>query len=585
MLKKVHSPRSLTTNAQEEPLVNEYRSLGARLEQEIKMTLTLPIHAELVSAFEIAFEGCGTTLSSALESPDYSRLLAMVQSKPAFSREAHVCESLLGHFAISKEMSDYMRSNVRPSQSMASRCIQDEEVANEEVTALIFLLGETLIQTAREHCLDNQARNLAARWRETHLKGGDGIELARELYDWLRSFRRRSQEVIRASEHDQLQLLKSAAMWWVDDQQRQTTDLFLPLPLAEPEGDSPNCQGLALLACAFAAEAEVPNLRTNLLATGRTLTEATATRTIRAIAEIIQESGLKDMTEVLRAVNFQILYDGLDRQSRVDFHSGCLIQCGSASYIVDPYALTIYQIRPDSRSPFDLVEESSLPGFNAPAQYLDFNGTYFVGVEEAAERWAQFFREELPKLQGLDGGSSQQLCESLRAFMIASYRFDHEVKGHESAEFSSDQCPDIVATIKQSLDEGCSCREVIELVIHSAFCMALDFEERLTDALESRMAYSPPIACEYGRSTYCTGFTTVQTIAVLQGLGHEAVADIASYGCDQSVLYLLAKCSIDKHNEGEKMSALGAIVLHDLWRVFPPALHPATRQLLDETGE
>ena len=549
----------------------------------------LPFGPALLEALVIAFQGCNTSITDVLSGESYSALLEAELQRGSLPGEAHVMVSCISHISTSLKMLSGFESQARelPSADHLVSYEGDGPALDPSAVALIRLLGKELIASARQLCLTPELKELAARWKKADRLGEDGSELVKEAYCLLLAYNAHA-AIQEHSEHSDsnsmhpgwIDMLENAATWWVKDQNRQKPELFLPATLSVVGSESPNCQGIALLSAAFAAEAGVPSLRTNLLIDGTKVFTRALQQATKDVFASANAAPWVDFSEEMKELELFMLQETILAHSRVDFHSSCLMRCGTQQFIVDPYASTAYLIKDDTQDPFSAQSEfASFPGANVVMDYLKYHSSFMEACQQDTNRWVEFIRETIIALSDALNGSEEGLTQTAAGLTVAAVMLDSEIRGFtKDDDLAGDNALEMVRQeIIEKHQEGMGCEDICRRTITTAVNMALSLFDTLMDGMAERLSFGPPLSCEYGEVEYCTAITTLQSLLVLLGADYSAIAELARYGCDQSMLYLLAEG--EPNRECQEVRNFHDLAFKTLEETFVFLLHPATSQM------
>ena len=549
----------------------------------------------LTRAFEVAFQGCGTTLSAVLASDELQNNLKWAK-RNRFTVEQHLRFARRSYRAETDRVTEIIQG-VEPlsdsiiQQALGGRSLpESQNVADEKINALIRTLGQHLIKAARRLCLSPDLRVLAAEMSRVHREGSDPHDVIIKVYDALHSYNAPQEpedEPTTDTNDEWTETLLESATWWVDDRMNQCSDRFLPLGITPQSGRRPNCQGLSLLLCALAEEAQIPNLRVNLLLQGRDLGRSNAHRDLLHILETIDTSGLTPVTVTLvKELKKLCLRDAIARLAEHDFHSSCLMRFGTESYIIDPFASICYKLDDSSADPFKLVTATKLPGANVPVSYVDRNLDIYLDFSRARDLWCEAWNLWLPQLAELAKKEPAEIVAEVQHISLELMKVNVTIR--QSKERSEALTEEIHATLGDDINRNIErfssgaalVTEVVEYFLDLAYSYFGDRETFLNKTL----CLFPPNACEYGETTYTVGFTTLQALMVLEGVRPEEYATLAQFGTDQSVLYLLAeRYTTFGQALGEPAGFFGALAFDTLFAGSGILTHPATKLYLDRT--
>ena len=536
--------------------------------------MDITLSPELRHSFEVAFRGCGTTLEDELASPVFLRfyekeLLAEPRATGDYlkmmSNVYMLCDK-------EKDASDL------PQYQTWLHAQSDNDLVDPAVSALMRHLGHVILHATRKHVLTNEMRALAREWRNvrraTKEDAGHIAKLNQLLVQHNHTFTPEEEEDGDAEDLWMRQCLQSTK-WWVEDRSSQQPEKFLPIYLGEG-GQRPNCHGQSILACAFAAEAGVPYYRTNLIRGGSDQLRRTATASMGKLLTHIQASGVSDVSQWQKYIVQEQVRDAFREMAQVDFHSGALMEYGDADVIIDPYGHATYWVdKEDGYVRLAKFIATKHGGVHFPTSNLSLHKHRATCVEESLQEWLDFLTEWFPILTDLTTKPKAEVIAALPQMILDVQKTNFRVAGFGAERFD-DITPEELTEMAQPFmadAEESEVQEIIDSMILLCIHFLTEHYEIIDKELNARESAHPPLSCEYGEAEYGIGLTTVQSIGVLEGYGLSFARELVRYGCDQSLLYLLAE-----HGEETDLDTTLARAL--LRALSPHMLHAACAQLL-----
>jgi len=532
---------------------------------------------DLSCFFTEAFLGCDSTLQRALRSKRYQASLKWATDRP-FRVDSHVrsYQSRLHRLTqvIEKEGSTLHLDKYPPMP-----CFEPTgEPADREVVALFMTLGYWLVNSTRRLCLTAEMRDLAKQFCKVKDEN-KAKELAVSLYQLLWQFPNREEG--KAKQRTQSEELYHSLTWWQTDRARQSVALFLPIYLAKKDR-TPNCQGQALLGCAFALQAKLPFLRVNLLNPGADLIGQWERDAYLGIIKPFRGTDILDyIDELWKVLQIDTLQYEIDKRSRVDFHSSCAIQTQALVVVADPFASSLYQPPTIYEDPFEIVGQQTLPGISIPFEYAAHHVNFKRQMTRVIRKFGKFCRTIVPHLQqarGLNLIEAKRVCRQLvteaddlsHRLIFGSEPMSIEKKRHRNGFISGN--------LQHCQTSQAVARKAAELILG----LVKDFHIKVPrQACNNLLRSDLPLSCEYAEPFYATAVTTIQSLAVLNRASETTIREIAQYGCDQSILYLLAQADIDLLT-GDFVSDKPPTPRQTLEKASWLFLHRATDQLVSE---
>ncbi|MFA5029629.1 MAG: hypothetical protein WC518_02645 [Patescibacteria group bacterium] len=278
--------------------------------------------------------GCGISLTEAMSSPRFVKLLA--RQKTLFERypkDTHRGIALrAGHLVMGQLLNTMPESK---ALAQARRIKTPKFGCGIELRALIQFFGEALIVEAGK-CLPDEVLELAKEWRAATAERQ--IEIVRELFFIFRSKKQGDDQEIMTLAHAEQDLIRKAMEKW-----NRGSDARDVLPRLYGKWDSncpANCQGKTQLLVAFAHLAGTKAMVVNALSDGVHELWRLRGELADAISQDIRRRGLggvsSEFDDSLAGHHFAEIF----REKIRDFHVGTALRLGDGRWIlIDPHAL------------------------------------------------------------------------------------------------------------------------------------------------------------------------------------------------------------------------------------------------------
>lgn len=340
---------------------------------------------DLISVIEEALrDGCGVSLSKALNSERYQQLLDREQRLASrHSRRSHRGLAYrTGHLQMGRLL------NTMPEREALAqaRGNVDSDDPNTDVRALVWYLGEQLI-TAAEACLPVEAHEMAKDWK--HGNAEDQIGIAKQLYRLLRG-----EDIDEDS--------KKEGNWesWSEFVRERWQEMlkhhpsrFLPKQYGKwGQGGNPNCQGKAQMFAAFAKLATARTYTVEPLIDAGMTKDKWRGHVYRMVKDDIANRGIQHVDK-----SFQESFDVAALRYNFEQHDHSFHVCLSLQLrdgrwvMVDPHALSWGVLSPHYR--MDQIDRmltkyrEVLPGLSLIGSDIVTEEKIFQDQLKEAELW------------------------------------------------------------------------------------------------------------------------------------------------------------------------------------------------------